>query len=227
MSFGIRQREAKFTILREDYPAACKALEQYFDEKGTAEYVEASNVISACQSGDLAKAMFYCRWKCEEDESGIVDVEFIQSNLGDDYELFFAISKCVQNGSYIVVEGEDKSVFRWRFKDGVCIEENGHFRYESDPLYSVVCDWISDCESGVAVLCVTPDIAEARRVLNENIEIEKCNSWIAEVDAEDIGDSVGYGYCEELDEDCWSFYKNGSYLEAHTTIKIFEYEKEN
>jgi len=37
MSYGIRQREAKFAILRGDYPAACKALEQYFAEKGTAE----------------------------------------------------------------------------------------------------------------------------------------------------------------------------------------------
>lgn len=91
--------------------------------------------------------------------------------------------------------------------------------------YVVVCDWISDCESGVSVLCVTPDIAEARRVMQENIEIEKTSSWISDVYDEDIGDSVECGYCEELDEDCWSFYKNGSYLEAHTTIKIFEYEK--
>lgn len=227
MSFGIRQREAKFTILRKDYLAACKALKQYFADKGTAEYVEASNVIRACQNGDLAKAMFYCRWKCEEDESGIVDIEFIQSNLGSDYELFCAISKCVQDGSYIVVEGEDKNIFRWRFKDGACIEENGYFRYESDPLYSVVCDWISDCESGVSVLCVTPDIAEARRCLKENIEIEKTNSWIGDVDDADVGNTDEHRYCEELEEDCWSFYKNGSYLEAHTTIKIFEYEKEN
>lgn len=189
MSFVIRQREARFTILRENYSVACKALEQYFEEKGTAEYVEASNVIRACHDGDLVKAMFYCRWKCEEDESGVVDIEFIQSNLGNDYELFCAISKCVQNGSYIVVEGEDKSVFRWRFKDGVCLEENGYFCYESDPLYSVVCDWISDCESGVSVLCVTPDIAEARRCLKENIEIEKTNSWIEDVDDADIGNT--------------------------------------
>ena len=227
MSFGIRQREARFTILRENYSAACKALEQYFAEKGTAEYVEASNVISACQSGDLAKAMFYCRWKCEEDESGIADIEFIQSNLGNDYEIFCAISQCVQDGSYIVVEGEDKNIFRWRFKDGACIEENGYFRYEYDPQYSVVCDWISDYESGVSVLCVTPDIAEARRILKENIQVEKTNSWIADVDEDDIGSSDECGYCEELDEDCWSFYKNGSYLEAHTTIKVFGYEKEN
>lgn len=93
--------------------------------------------------------------------------------------------------------------------------------------YSVVCDWIFDCESGVSVLCVTPDIAEARRCLQENIKIEKTNSWIGDVDDADIGNTDECRYCEELDEDCWSFYKNGSYLEAHTTIKIFEYKKES
>lgn len=227
MSFGIRQREAKFVISRDDYPTACMALRQFIEVNGSLEYVESINVIRACQDSDLAKAMFYCRWKCDEDENGIVDIEFLQSNLGNDYEIFCAISKCVQDGSYIVVEGEDKSIFRWRFKDGVCIEENGCFHYESEPLYSVVCDWISNCEGGVSVLCITYDIAEARRILKENILVEKTNSWIADVDENDIGNSNECGYCEELDEECWSFYKTGSYLEAHTTIKIFEYEKEN
>lgn len=227
MSFGITQRKADFAISRENYPAACRVLQQFFDKKGYVEYVEHKNVIHACQDGDLAKAMFYCRWKCSEDENGITDIEFIQSNLGSDYEIFCVISKYVQNGSYIVVEGENKRVFRWRFCNGECIEENGEFLYETDPLYAVMCDWISDCESGLSVLCITPDISEARRVLNENIEIEKSNSWISDVDEEDIGTDDDYSYCEEHDEDSWSFYKNGSYLEAHTTIKIFEYEKEN
>ena len=114
-----------------------------------------------------------------------------------------------------------------RFHNGVCIEENAKVFYESDPLYSVVCDWISDCESDVSVLCITPDIAEARRILQENINIEKKNSWISGVDGDDIGNSDECGYCEELEEDGWSFYKNGFYPEAHTTIKIFEYEKGN
>lgn len=226
MSYEIRQKDASFAILKENYPKACKALRHFLEHKCYAEYVDHENVISTCKEGDLVKAMFYCRWKCSEDASGITDIEFNQSKLGNDFEIFCAIAKYVQDGSYIVVEGEDKNRFRWRFTNGQCIEENGRFHYENDPQYAVVCDWISDGESGVSVLCITPDIEEARRVLNENIEIEKCNSWISDVDAEDIGDSVGYEYSEELDEDCWSFYKNGSYLEAHTTIKIFEYEKE-
>lgn len=227
MSYEIKQKDATFLIPRENYPKVCKALRHFLEHKCYAEYVDHENVIRACKEDDLVKALFYCRWKSSEDASGITDVEFNQSKLGNDYEIFCAIAKYVQDGSYIVVEGEDKNRFRWRFTNGQCIEENGRFLYENDPQYAVVCDWISDGESGVSVLCITPDIEEARRVLNENIEIEKCNSWISDVDAEDIGDSVGYGYCEELDEDCWSFYKNGSYLEAHTTIKIFEYEKEN
>lgn len=226
MSYEIRQKDAAFAILKENYPKACKALQQFFAKKCYAEYVDHENVIRACKEDDLVKALFYCRWKSSEDASGITDIEFNQSKLGNDYEIFCAIAKYVQDGSYIVVEGEDKNRFRWRFTNGQCIEENGRFHYENDPQYAVVCDWISDGESGVSVLCITPGIEEARRVLNENIEIEKCNSWISDVDADDIGDSVGYEYSEELDEDCWSFYKNGSYLEAHTTIKIFEYEKE-
>lgn len=226
MSYEIRQKDASFAILKENYPKACKALRHFLEHKCYAEYVEHENVIRACKEDDLVKALFYCRWKSSEDASGITDIEFNQSKLGNDYEIFCAIAKYVQDGSYIVVEGEDKNRFRWRFTNGQCIEENGRFHYENDPQYAVVCDWISDGESGVSVLCITPDIEEARRVLNESIEIEKCNSWISDVDAEDIGDSVGYEYSEELDEDCWSFYKNGSYLEAHTTIKIFEYEKE-
>jgi len=227
MSYEIKQKDASFAIRREDYPAACKALRRFLEHKCYAEYVEHENVICACKDGDLAKALFYCRWKCSEDESGITEIEFNQSKLGNDYEIFCAISKFVQDGSYIVVEGEDKNRFRWMFKNGQCIEENGRFFYESDSQYAVVCDWISDCESGVAVLCITPDISEARKVLKDNIDIEKRNSWISDVDEDDVGTDEECGYCEEIDEDCWSFYKNGSYLEVHTTIKIFEYEKEN
>ncbi len=226
MSYEIRQKDASFAILKENYPKACKALRHFLEHKCYAEYVDHENVIRACKENDLVKAMFYCRWKCSEDASGITDIEFNQSKLGNDYEIFCAIAKYVQDGSYIVVEGEDKNRFRWRFTNGQCIEENGRFHYENDPQYAVVCDWISDCESGVSVLCITPDIAEARRVLKENIEIEKRNSWIADVDEEDIGKDDECDYCEDHDENCWSFYKNGSYLEAHTTIKIFEYEKE-
>ncbi len=227
MSYEIKQKDAVFAIPRENFQKACKALRHFLEHKCYAEYVDHENVISACKENDLTKAMFFCRWKCSEDANGITDIEFNQSKLGNDYEIFCAIAKYVQDGSYIVVEGEDKNRFRWHFKNGQCIEDNGRFVYESDPQYAVVCDWISDCESGVSVLCMTPDIAEARRCLKENIENEKTNSWIGDVDDADIGDTDEHRYCEELDEDCWSFYKNGSYLEAHTTIKIFEYEKEN
>lgn len=226
MSYSVKQREASFAIPKENYPSACRALRHFLEHKCYAEYVQHQNVISACKNGDLVKALFYCRWTCTEDSSGIIGISFNQSKLGNDYEIFCSISKYVQDGSYIVVEGEDRHIFRWCFINGQCLEENGRFLHETDPLYTVVCDWVSSGESGVAVLCSTPDIGEARRVLEENIKTEKCNSWISAVATDDIGASDDCSYCEEKDEDSWSFYKKGFYQETHTTIKIYEYAKE-
>ena len=98
MSYSIKQKEASFSIPKEKYQAACKALRHFLEHKCYAEYVEHENVIQACKEGDLVKALYYCRWKCSEDSTGITDIQFIQSKLGNDYEIFCAIAKFVQDG---------------------------------------------------------------------------------------------------------------------------------
>lgn len=227
MSYSVSMRSSSFRISKEKFGEALKAIRAFFEEPAHDEYVELSNIIGCCDAGDIINALANARWYCGQDSKGICSIKFIGSKLGVDDQLFCILAPFVEDGSFIEMEGEEKNLWRWKFENGTCIDEQGRVLYESDPLYTVVCDWISDCESGLDVLCITPDISEARRVLQENIKIEKTNSWISDVEEEDIGTDDDCDYCEEMDEDSWSFYKNGSYLEAHTAIKIIEKDKEN
>ena len=123
MNYEIKQTEASFAIPRENFHKACKALRHFLEHRCYARYIDYENVIRACKEGNLPNALFYCHWKCNEEASGITGIEFNQHTLGNDYEIFCAIAKYVQDGSYIIIEDGKQNRFKWQFTSGQCIEK--------------------------------------------------------------------------------------------------------
>ena len=88
--------------------------------------------------------------------------------------------------------------------------------------YVVVCNWIKDTEGGVSVLGLSRSKDKARQIMEDNIRIEKQESWIADVLEEGFDLDEESFYDEEHDDDSWSFFLKGCYCEQHTDIDIFE-----
>lgn len=224
MSFSMKQRNAEFYLPKEKFKEACKAIERLFTERSL-EYVETDNVLRACRVGDLRRALLYARWSTGQDSHGLCEIETTATKLGDDELLLSSIAPFVRNDSYIEMEGEDKKIWRWRFRNGECVEEDAHIFYDSDPLYVVVCDWYRDYEGDVFVLGVSTDKSEAQRVLKKQMETEKTNSWIAEIGDDEISDDGSKMYQEDIDDMSWRFYQTENHPAEHTDITIFEVKK--
>lgn len=229
MGYYMLNIEADFQIKEVDFPAACEALKTFVESRDDLDYVNVSEAVKYCNEGDLIRALSECKWECDEGEDGIDTILPGRTQLGEDHELFKAIAPFVVENSFITMLGEEKEIWRWVFKNGDCIEERSEIVFESTPVYAVVLNWIYDGESGESLLCITTDKAAAQKAMNEQIEKEKKDSWISNVEPDEIGEDEDSVYSEELDENGWSFYKKGHHCMQHTDITIHEYkgEKEN
>ncbi len=66
-----------------------------------------------------------------DDATGdIVDVSFSCEKLGEEFELFKAIAPFVEKGSYIEMNGEDGSLWRWKFNGKECKEVYAQVSWE-------------------------------------------------------------------------------------------------
>ena len=69
----------------------------------------------------LKKAMLAWRWEIiqvSDDSGDVIGISFNGEKLGQDHILFRAIAPFVEDGSYIQMQGEDGSIWRWVFRDG-------------------------------------------------------------------------------------------------------------
>jgi hypothetical protein len=67
-------------------------------------------------SAGRAEAAAAWRWYLEEDSKGnVVGIQFNGEKLGDDNILFEALGPFVQKGSFIQMQGEDGTMWRWTF----------------------------------------------------------------------------------------------------------------
>ena len=227
MGYYMLNIEADFQIKEANYPAACKALKAFIESRHDLDYVNVTEAVKYCNEGDLIRALAECKWECDEGEDGIDTILPGRTQLGEDHELFKAIAPFVVENSFITMLGEEKEIWRWIFKNGTCIEEQADVVFESTPLYAAVFNWIYDGESGEELLCITTDKAKAQKAMKEQIEKEKKDSWISDVEPKDIGDHDDALYCEDLDEDSWSFFEKGHHCVTHSDITIHKYERKN
>lgn len=231
MGYAVKQTDAKFTIHFANFESVCKALGDMAKKHQQLSGIDIKEVLSSCRRQDLFAAMRVCGWECNGNEDGINDITYCCDTLGcDAFIVLKTIAPFVESGSYIEMLGESGEKWRWLFKSGDCVKEKAFVLYPSDPVYVVICDWVNDYEGGIAVLGVTQDLKVAQRIMQEEIETEKRESWIGDVSPEDIAvfdenaesidDDEEAAYIESRSEDEWYFALNGRYCTQHTTFTI-------
>jgi hypothetical protein len=122
----MEMRDINFFIAKKNHEkalATIKALANEKDAKGkqlfyawvtTEEYVNAET---------LEEAMNAWGWEATLDKDGNIEsLYFTNEKLGDDGTLFDAIAPYVKKGSFIDLEGEDGTIWRWKF-DGKKMKE--------------------------------------------------------------------------------------------------------
>lgn len=137
------QNGQEFFIAVADIPKVLEAIKALADNKekmsgGSYAYgakkeswyswVDTSDFVDA---GNVEKALKSWRWHPEFDTDGnVVSIEFWGEKLGDDKVLFEAIAPWVKSGSYIEMQGEDGTMWRWCFDDGKFHEKTAKVSWE-------------------------------------------------------------------------------------------------
>ena len=135
MGYCMQQINDKFCIKVENQEGALKAIK---DLAGGETIKDASGlhyswVITEefLKAKTLDKAIKAWNWYVYIDDVGDMrDIEFLGEKLGDDEILFSAIAPFVDEGSYIEMDGEDGSKWRWIFSEGKCIEKSATISWE-------------------------------------------------------------------------------------------------
>jgi hypothetical protein len=123
----MQQRESKFFIVLDNIPKALEAIKNLVGKEtikdGGGPHFSWVNEFKDAPT--LEKAMQAWRWNVERSDKGdITEIEFIGQKLGDDFILFKAIASFIESGSYIVMLGEDGTLWRWFFENGEVREQN-------------------------------------------------------------------------------------------------------
>lgn len=129
MGYNIRMLEGCFKMKKENFEDALKALKSIFvpenmtcfdeTEEGirphfawvTTEYVLASQTLD--------EALNHVSFCVKHDDNGdICNIDFTSYKYGDEEKFLRAIAPYVEDGSYLLFEGEDKATWRWVFNNG-------------------------------------------------------------------------------------------------------------
>lgn len=136
MGYYMEQRGANFFVDKRHFPKMIKAihhLADFSDKMGGGSYspdgVTARHYswvnMNFVNLQDIEEIFRCWRWQVYLDEDGhITDISFDGEKLGDDLVLLEAIAPFVKNNSFIEMNGEDNSIWRWKFTDKQCHEIN-------------------------------------------------------------------------------------------------------
>ena len=126
MGYYMSQNDSSFFIAADQTDDALQAIK---DLKGRETIKDASGRHFSWvsqnfhEASNLKDILEHWGWSPEIDDSGnVVDIQFERSKLGDEEILFAALAPFVKPGSYIEMEGEDSSHWRWWF-DGKSVVE--------------------------------------------------------------------------------------------------------
>ncbi len=108
-----------YYIYLQDYSLNIK--KEYFDTALEAVKAAFPKDESIQQMANLEDVMSYFYYFPELDDNGnICGFRFDGVKLRDDYEFWSALAPFIKDGDYIEMEGEDFTLWRWTFKNGVC-----------------------------------------------------------------------------------------------------------
>lgn len=138
MGYCMQQRNSIFTIEKENVPKALEAIKKlvekvdmlggggsYGPNGKTSSHYSWVDTLSFLKAETFQKAMEEWRWDVEVDATGEVNnIYFRGEKLGDDKILFDAIAPFVEKGSFIEMDGEDGTLWRWNFDGKHCVEKS-------------------------------------------------------------------------------------------------------
>jgi hypothetical protein len=139
MGYYMEQGHTVFNIKKENEALALQAIKDLMSQSefaksatwdnGTVIQVPAFswvNTQKVNKASTLDEALRAWRWMpSREDNDEINWISFQGEKLGDDFYLFHAIAPFVEDGSYIIMRGEDEAIWKWAFQDGKVRELEG------------------------------------------------------------------------------------------------------
>lgn len=123
MGYYMNQREANFTIKKENVDKAWNVLKELFSKDDTSlSWIDNQDVLN---SKSFEQAMSECRWDIEINEQGDYDSIYFNGEKygGDEEAVLEIIAPYVENDSYIQMQGEEGEQWRWIFDNGEVIEK--------------------------------------------------------------------------------------------------------
>jgi hypothetical protein len=127
MGYYINQTDSKFFINKSDFKKVVKAIQKLHGKEsitdGSGRHF--SWVDQDFHTKDsISEILDSWRWEVGFDKDGNIDlITFHGEKLGDDKILFETIAPYVKSGSFIQITGEDDTMWRWIFRDGICFEK--------------------------------------------------------------------------------------------------------
>lgn len=149
MGYCMDLMDADFVIKRENQDKALEAVKKLADtvnENGSGSsysggecksrsyaWVTTEDFVNA---DDVSEAISAWGWEPQTDEvtGDITTMYFVAEKKGDDEYLLDALAPYVEPGSFIQMQGEDGSIWRWFFDGQQCIEQGGEVTFAPLPL---------------------------------------------------------------------------------------------
>jgi len=132
----MQQMDSVFFMSAKDLPEALRAIHNLAGKetiKGPSNQHYSWVRSDFDRTSTFDEAMRAWRWSVEFDVNGnIENIQFEGEKLGDDLVLFQAIAPFVKKDSYIQMQGEDGSLWRWKFDGTTCQEVSARIEWDDD-----------------------------------------------------------------------------------------------
>lgn len=138
MGYCIEMTDSRWKIRKENFEAACAALEPMLGDKASMgggswsggrqtgwhySWIDMDKFAKLVAARDLKGVMEEWRYYCEIDENGDLAMEyFAGEKIGDEDKLWARLAPFVEKDSFIEIRGEDNEMWRWVF-DGKTVKE--------------------------------------------------------------------------------------------------------
>ena len=136
MGYCMSQHDSEFSIKPDHVSGALAAIKGLAGKEtkrgwggGYYSWVETRKFVKA---ETLTQALQAWRWYAtgNEETGEITDIQFEGEKLGDDDKLFNAIAPFVEPGSFIEMQGEDGTLWRWLFDGKTCTEKQAKVSWD-------------------------------------------------------------------------------------------------
>lgn len=130
MGYCMTQVDGSFRMKRENQDAAFKAVKEQMS--GKEYHWQGKGWMSGAR--DIQAVMDAWIYEAEtDDETGdITDLHFSGEKLGDELEFFKVIAPFVEKGSFLEMQGEDGSLWRWMFDGTTCKEVYARVEWDDE-----------------------------------------------------------------------------------------------